>query len=123
MTGRHLLTACAGLGLLAAWVGCAAPAAPPQTLERGRKIDRATLEGFQRGVTTRKQALEILGPPARTSTDAQDGSTTCSWDYVHVDAQGSTAILTTLKFGPDDRLQIKMVNQSSHVRGSGRPPS
>ena len=81
------------------------------------------LEGFQRGVTTRKQALEILGPPARTSTDAQDGSTTCSWDYVHVDAQGSTAILTTLKFGPDDRLQIKMVNQSSHVRGSGRPPS
>jgi outer membrane protein assembly factor BamE (lipoprotein component of BamABCDE complex) len=111
MLDGNVLTACAGLGLLAPWLGCAAPA-PPQTIERGHRIDHATLEGFQRGVTTREEAIRILGEPSRTATGA-DGSTTCSWDYVHADAQGSTAILTLLKFGPDGRLLLKMTNQSS----------
>jgi outer membrane protein assembly factor BamE (lipoprotein component of BamABCDE complex) len=111
MSNRNFLTACAGLGLLAPWIGCAAPAVP-QTVGRGRRIDHATLEGFQRGVTTRQEALRILGEPSKTSTTA-DGSTTCSWDYVHADAKGSTAIVTVLKFGPDDKLLLRMVNQSS----------
>jgi hypothetical protein len=57
--------------------------------------------------------VRLLGEPSTTTVNAADGSTTCCWDYVHSDAQGSTAIMTILKFGPDDLLQIKMVSQSS----------
>jgi len=112
MTTPKLMNACMGLGLAAAWIGCAAPAALP-TVERGRRIDRAVLDGLQRGVTTRSEAVELLGEPSTSKTSAEDGSTTCSWDYFHQDARGSTAIMTILTFGPDDRLQIKMVSQSS----------
>lgn len=108
------MTVCAGFGLAAAWVGCAAPAAQP-VIDRGRRIDRAVLDSFQRGVTTRAEALELLGEPSKTSTHPEDGSTTCSWDYLHQDARGSIAIMTILKFGPDDKLQIKMVSQSSQI--------
>jgi hypothetical protein len=82
-------------------------------VERGRRIDRATLETLQRGVTTRAEALERLGEPTTTVTDAGDGSVTGSWDFVHTDAHEATAIMTILKFGPDGRLLIKMVNQST----------
>ena len=50
------------------------------------------------------------------STSAADGGTTCSWDYVHSDGKGSTAIMTILKFGRDDTLQTKLVSQSSSRR-------
>ena len=112
MTARNPLTVCAGLALAAVWVGCAAPAVQP-VIDRGRKIDHAVLDGFLRGVTTRTEAIELLGEPSRTTTDAADGSTTCSWDYLHQDARVTIAILTILKFGPDDKLQIKMVSQNS----------
>jgi outer membrane protein assembly factor BamE (lipoprotein component of BamABCDE complex) len=112
MSARHLLTTCAGLALLVPWTGCAAPR-PAETIERGRRIDRAVLDGFQRGVTTRQEVLDLLGEPTATARSAGDGSVTCSWDYVHEDAHGSIAIMTILTFGADDKLQVKMVSQSS----------
>jgi hypothetical protein len=111
MTLCNLLTAGAGLGLLAPWVACGPPR-PVPTVERGRRIDRAVLEGFQRGVTTLQEAQERLGPPTRTVADP-DGDTTCVWDYFHSDGKGSTAITAILKFGSDGLLQLRMVNQSS----------
>ena len=106
--------ALAGLGLLAA-LACAAPA-PVPTVERGRAIDKAVLDGFQRGVTTRAEALRLLGEPSTTTSNPEEGSTTCSWDYFHSDARGSTASMTILKFGRDDTLLIKMVSRSSQLR-------
>ncbi len=119
-------TACAGLGLLAA-VGCAAPV-PVAVVERGQRIDHAVLEGFKQGLTTRAEVIGQLGKPSTTSVNPEDGSVTCSWDYFHADGGGSIAIMTILKFGRDDTLQIKMVSQSSQlpgpgVTGSGRPPN
>jgi outer membrane protein assembly factor BamE (lipoprotein component of BamABCDE complex) len=111
MTARNLPTICAGLGVLAG-LGCAVPA-PAPVIESGRRIDHAVLEGLQRGVTTRAEAIALFGEPSTTSTSAEDGSITCSWDYVHKDAKGSTAIMTILKFGRDDTLLIKLVSQSS----------
>ena len=115
MSARHLLTLCAGLALAAPWTGCAAPR-PAETIERGRRIDRAVLDGFQRGVTTRQEVLDLLGEPTATARAAGDGSVTCSWDYVHSDAHGSIAIMTILTFGADGRLQVKMVSQSGTRR-------
>jgi len=112
MTAGNLMNTCAALGLTAVLAGCAAPA-PMPVVDRGRKIDHAVLDGFQRGVTTRAEALAALGEPSSSSTSPEDGSTTCSWDYLHQDARVSIAIMTILKFGPDDKLQIKMVSQSS----------
>ena len=114
MTGRTLLNGCAGLGIMAAWMGCAAPVVVA-TVERGHPIDRAVLEGLKRGVTTRTEALALLGEPSTTSANVAEGSTTLCWDYLHSDARGSVATMTILKFGPDDLLQIKMVSQSSQV--------
>ncbi|MDR3669665.1 MAG: hypothetical protein P4L36_02410 [Holophaga sp.] len=111
MFRRSLLIACLALACLSPF-GCAPPAAPP-TVERGRRIDRATLEGFRRGVTTREEVLALLGEPSTTVTDPGDGSVTCSWDFVHTDAHEATAIMTTLKFGSDGRLLVRMVNQST----------
>jgi outer membrane protein assembly factor BamE (lipoprotein component of BamABCDE complex) len=113
MTASNLLTASAGLAMLAV-LGCAAPTAVP-VVERGHLIDHALLEGLQRGVTTRTEAIALFGEPSTTSTSAEDGGTTCSWDYVHSDGKGSTAIMTILKFGRDDTLQIKLVSQSRQV--------
>jgi outer membrane protein assembly factor BamE (lipoprotein component of BamABCDE complex) len=113
MALRHLLTTCACLALLAScWTGCAAPK-PVQTVEQGRRIDRATLDGFQRGVTTRQEVMALLGEPTTTVTSPADGSVTCSWDYVHTDAHSSIAIMTILTFGADGRLLVKMVSQSA----------
>jgi len=67
MTLSNLLTVGAGLGLLAPWVACGPPR-PVPTVERGRRIDPAVLEGFQRGVTTMEEAQDRLGPPTRTVT-------------------------------------------------------
>jgi len=111
MGARNLLAGCAACVLMA---GCLAPKAVP-VVERGRRIDRATLELCVRGVSTRAQVLELLGPPSTTSSNPMDGSITCSWDYFHSDARGSTAIMTILKFGPDDLLEIKLVNQNSQL--------
>jgi hypothetical protein len=98
------------LGILA----CAAPAAAP-LVERGRRIDHAVLEGLQRGVATRTEAIALFGEPTR-STRAGDGSTTCFWDYVHVEGKVSTAVMTILKFGPDDTLLVKLASQNSQIR-------
>jgi len=121
MALRHLPTFRVCLALLALWTGCAAPR-PVQTVERGRRIDRAVLDGFQRGVTTRQEVLDALGQPTTTVTSPQDGSVTCSWDYVRKDASSSVAIMTILTFGADGRLQVKMVSQSG-TRASGSPPA
>jgi outer membrane protein assembly factor BamE (lipoprotein component of BamABCDE complex) len=115
MRFHALPVACAGLGLAAAW-SCARPAAPVPTVERGRWIDRSILDGFQRGITTRAEVVELLGNPSSTVTNAGDGSTTCSWDYYHSDAKGTFAIMTILTFSSDDTLQVKMVSQSSHLK-------
>jgi len=80
-----------------------------------RAKDRAVLDGFQRGVTTRQEVLDLLGEPT-TTRSAGAGSVTCSWDYVHADAHGSIAIMTILTFGADGRLQVKMVSQSGTRR-------
>lgn len=111
MGARNLLTACACSALLA---GCMAPRAVP-VVERGVRIDRATLDLCVRGVSTRAEVLALLGPPSTTSSNPVDASITCSWNYFHSDAKGSTAIMTTLKFGEDDVLLIKLVNQNSQV--------
>jgi outer membrane protein assembly factor BamE (lipoprotein component of BamABCDE complex) len=105
--------ACTGLGLLAA-VGCVAPA-PVAIIDRGQRIDHAVLEGFKQGLTTRAEVLALLGKPSTTAVNPEDGSLTCSWDYFHSDGAGSVAIMTILKFGRDDTLQIKMVSQSSQL--------
>ena len=118
------LVAAAGLGLLALSGGCAAPAVQAAVVDSGSRIDPATLEGFQRGITTRAEAVRILGEPAALAGPAADGSTTLTWNYLHADAQGSLAITTVLKFGPDDRLELKLVNESRQITGgSGTPPS
>ena len=114
MNAHPAPTALAGLALLAA-LACAGPAAVP-TVERGRLVEKAVLDNFQRGVTTRGEALALLGEPSTTSSNPEDGSITCSWDYFHSDGRGSTATMTILKFGPDDTLQIKMVSRSSQLR-------
>lgn len=100
---------------MALGAGCAKPA-PPPVVEQGHPIDRAMLEGFQRGVTTREEALARLGEPTTSATDPADGSTTLSWHYVHADAHRSTAVMVVLRFGSDDLLQLKAVSQNSQVR-------
>jgi outer membrane protein assembly factor BamE (lipoprotein component of BamABCDE complex) len=111
-----LLGACCAVSLLVLAGGCSRPAAPPPVVEQGRPIDRAVLNGFQRGVTTREEALEQLGEPTTSATDPGDGSTTLSWHYVRQDAHGTTAILAVLRFGADDLLQMKAVSMNSTTR-------
>jgi outer membrane protein assembly factor BamE (lipoprotein component of BamABCDE complex) len=116
MVGRCLLAACcaaAGLGL---GLQCSRPAPAQAVVEEGHPIDRAALAGFQRGVTTRDEALDRLGEPTTTATDPADGSTTLSWHYVRKDAHGTTAVLAVLRFGPDGKLEMKAVSLNSQTR-------
>jgi len=96
--------------------GLEAPPDLPRVPRPPRALDR------QRGVTTRQEVLDALGQPTTTVTSPQDGSVTCSWDYVRKDASSSVAIMTILTFGADGRLQVKMVSQSG-TRASGSPPA
>jgi hypothetical protein len=95
----------------------------PAPVDRGRRIEPSVLEGFQRGVTTRAEAIQLLGEPTTRVSGPEPGGTTLTWDYLHVDAQGSIAITTVLKFGPDDKLWLKLVNQSRQILigDSGKP--
>jgi len=115
MAPRNPLTVFTGLGLAAVAVGCAAPV-QSHLPDRGHRLDRETLDSFQRGVTTQAEALERLGEPSRRAVSAEDGSTTLSWDYVHTDASGTLSILTVLKFGSDGKLLLKAVSQTNQNR-------
>jgi hypothetical protein len=112
MTGRNLLITFAGFGLLTAGIGCATPAVV-QSKEQGRKIDRAVLDAFQRGVTTRAEAILALGEPTSKKTNPADGSTTLAWNYVHTDAAGTLSILALLQFDAQDKLLLKAVSQDT----------
>lgn len=114
MTGRYLLM---GLGSLAVLgVHCAPPAAVVRPMEQGRPIDPEVIDGFQRGVTSRTEALRVLGEPASSSTDPQDGTTILTWTYRRVDAAGTTQTLAVLQFDLQDKLLVKAVSQDSQSR-------
>lgn len=110
MIGRNLLLACLGLGTLAVGTGCSAPVAA-KPVDRGRPIDREAIDRFRRGFTTRAEALEQLGNPDSQRTNAEDGSTTLAWSYVHTDEGGTVSMLAVLQFDAHDRLLFKAVTQ------------
>jgi len=104
-------------GMLALGLGCAVPVAAPQRLvEQGHRLDPELLAAMQRGITTRTEALASLGEPDQTRSDPQEGTTTLIWSYRRVDAHGTLAILTVLKFDAEDRLLVKAVSQDSESR-------
>ena len=116
---------------LAVLGGCTAPPVryPP---DRGHPFDPERVAGFQRGVTTREEALEALGEPTWAATNEADGSTTLTWQYSHTDAAGTVTQGALLKFDADGRLLTKYeANGRSRVPGKvsqsskagGTPPN
>jgi hypothetical protein len=104
-------------GMLALGLGCAVPVAAPQrSVELGRRLDPERLAAMQRGITTRTEAIASLGAPDQSRSDPQEGTTTLVWSYRRVEAHGSLAILTVLKFDAEDRLLVKAVSQDSQSR-------
>ena len=119
MTRTHLLNRLAGCGLaavLAVLAGCKGPAAVVYPPDRGRPIDPASVAGFRQGSTTRAEAIQLLGEPTATATNPADGVSTLSWQHAHADAAGSSTTTVILKFGPDDKLIIKFLNQDRQSR-------
>jgi len=106
----------AGLALIGALAACAPPAAVSYPADRGRRIDPASLAGFRQGSTTRAEAVQLLGEPTATASDPAEGTTTLTWQYAHADAAGATVVTAILKFGPDDKLIIKFLNQDTQSR-------
>ena len=101
---------------LLALAGCKAPVARSYPPDRGRRIDPASVAPFKQGVSTRAEAVQVLGEPAGTVTSPADGVSTLTWQYAHTDASGSTAITVIMKFGPDGKLLLKFLNQDSRSR-------
>jgi hypothetical protein len=103
--------------MVALGLGCAVPVAAPQRpVEQGHRLDPELLAAMQRGITTRTEALACLGAPDQTRSDPQEGTTTLVWTYRRVEAHGTLAILTVLKFDAEDKLLVKAVSQDSQSR-------
>lgn len=76
--------------------------------QQGQRFDMSTVEQMQPGATTEQDAIEQLGKPARTTSNA-DGTRLLQWQYVY----GTTGTWTgdahaAILFGPDHRM-IKVV--------------
>jgi len=57
-----------------------------------------------------------LGPPTSQKANAQDGSTTLAWHYVHTDAKGTLSILTLMQFDAQDKLLFKGASRDTRSR-------
>jgi hypothetical protein len=100
---------------LAVLAGCSAPPVAFPA-DQGHAIHPSALAGFQRGVTTRAEALAALGEPDSTTSDPADGSTTLAWRYQHTDASGTTTVGVLLRFDAEDRLLLKFASQNHRNR-------
>ena len=101
---------------LLALAGCQGPATRSYPPDRGRRIDPAEVAQFKQGVSTRAEAIQVLGEPAGAVTSPAEGVSTLTWLYAHTDAAGSTTLTVIMKFGPDDKLLLKFLNQDSRNR-------
>ena len=88
------------LGFLLLIAGCA--------FQQGRRFDANSVRQLQPGVTTEKDAIAQLGPPAATNNNG-DGTQLLQWQYVY----GTTTSWVgnahaAILFGPDHKM-IKVV--------------
>jgi len=111
----HLVAVLTGMGLVLTWTSCAAPMVVRPAIDQGHKVDQVILDGFKRGLSTREEAVDRLGQPSSITTNAEDGTTTLAWHYVHADAKGSSAVITILKFSADDKLLFKVVSRNNQT--------
>jgi hypothetical protein len=119
VTTTHPLNRFTGWALaavLAVLAGCKGPAAAVYPPDRGRPIDPASVAGFRQGSTTRAEAIQRLGEPTATASNPADGVSTLTWQHAHADAAGFSTTTLILKFGPDEKLIIKFLNQDRQSR-------
>ena len=88
------------LSLMMLVAGCA--------FQEGHRFDASTVQQLQPGVTTDQDAIAQLGPPARTTNNA-DGTQLLQWQYIY----GTTGTWSgdahaAILFGPDHKM-IKVV--------------
>jgi len=82
----------------------------PACATMGHQIDPAQVEAVTVGVTTKEQALKMLGTPTATSVTT-NGMTTMIWSYAHaVVFAGAKSSSVYLSFGADGVLTNKTVS-------------
>ena len=60
--------------------------------ENGKEVDQTKVAAFQKGVTTKQQVIDALGPPTSSGFQAETGQNWLAWSHAKTTISGASFV-------------------------------